>query len=343
MAWRGERCREKWGREVWKSELAKYLLHRRDTRGQQLQQQQHPSSSSVLKDRKPFHASILASLLLRRVREDKIEEDDKRQPHKPVPSTSIGLLRDACFHSIGLFTNLETLKLRCLDVVARNLMHYDVNGMSQYFETEDDLSLYAFSGYAASYGTMNNENIGIFSQRHCERLVLGDVSEEAIRGILPRFVKSSLHTDAPPPEPDDDWESFVPETTGCFSLRDLTFVKTVLSSSALRILRGALPMIHSLRFIAVDIRSFSEFLDELELFLSLEVLELSLATFLTPPTLMLLLNRVRFRKMSKEAKCSFGCLRSIVFSGLDQSLAEVPLDGFLSDCGVEIEIQSYCS
>jgi hypothetical protein len=327
-------CRAKWSKESWKKDLAVFLHRRPQTQSTTGTKE---SSSAACSERKPFGASLLASLLLRRVRDDRIEEVEKRRtPCKESINVTRSTLTETCFRSSKHVLGVCTLKLHCINIIAKHLLYYDTRDLSEYFEMEEEDAIYFLSGYSACYDTMKDENISVFCQRQCRRLVVGNVSQEAFMSILPRFI--SLGGDG-----DLDWETFVPKTAGCFLLRELTFVKTPLGTSELRMIRESLPGMQSFRFIAVDIRNFTDFLDELELFASLEKLEIAYASFLIYPFLEILLNRVR-QKTTEGERIGFKRLRSIVLCGFEKSeissvsCTEDLVSDFLSNCEIELQV-----
>lgn len=325
--------RAKWSKDTWKKDLAVFLHRRPQTQTIGVQ----VSSSAACNERKPFGASLLASLLLRRVRDDRLEKVEKPPPRIPCTESvkiTQSLLKETCFRSPNYALGCCTLKRHCLDVIARNLLYYDPIDLSEYFEMEEEDAIYILSGYSACYDTMKDENIFVFSQQQCRQLVVGNVSQDALKSLLPRFLNVGRDGDL-------DWETFVPKTAGCFLLRELTFVKTPIGTSELRMIREALPGIQSFRFIAVEHLTAS--LDELELFTSLEKLEIAYASFLTYRFLEILLDRLRQKTTSGERNI-FKRLQCIVLCGFEENdsasvgCTENLVADFLSDCEIVLQV-----
>jgi hypothetical protein len=320
----------KWNKDSWKIGLAAYLKDRRKSEAAT-----PARSCPVNVTRSPINASMLNHIIMRRVREDRIEEAAKLAPVRPQrPTVTMSNLKETCFSDDMFLLGRNSLLLRCLQVISENLQLFEPSDLAQYFSTAVDAdALYALSAYSTFVGTMADSNVAIFAQPYCERLVLGNISEVSFSRLFPSVMTgisgregdlgnlgaSSTDEDG---EEGEDWERMIPKPVGCFSLRCITFVKSHIGSCELRRLREAIPLVNVLRFVGIEF-SIHDFFDVIGSFLSLEELEISYSNFMTIAALELLRSRIQCAKT----------LPGRAFT----SLKRLTLNGFVDEMPLNIE------
>ena len=251
--------RAKWNRNLWKYELDDYIQQTKKKKKDIL---------NIIRPKKNF--SFLNFLLKQR------EIDDKNEM-KLKNSLSAKILKRYCLNFNDSFINTLTLRHISLDIIAKNLPCYDTHILMDLVKYLDIETVSYLSGFSVFYNQLNDNTIILFANIQCEWIILGDISDDGLYKLFPSIRFNQIS--------ESDWENAEVKPTGCFSLRNVTFVKSSISTAGVINLLKFIPKIECLRFIDYKCEGFCELLEILSDFSKLHTLEISYCSILTPELL----------------------------------------------------------